>query len=123
MVTTTIGGGFGSASGTSFASPLTAGVLALMYSIPCPSFAALAHNSPEEAARQARLALLEGVDQVGNLPGNTVTGGRINAYNSVQLLMDSCSECPVPYNLSLNADAIGSAVFSWNALPGSYTAR
>jgi hypothetical protein len=68
-------------------------------------------------------ALLNGVDQVGNLPGNTVTGGRINAFNSVQLLMDSCSACPAPYGLSASSDAIGAATISWNALPGTYTVR
>ena len=122
VFTTTIGGGTGSTSGTSFASPLTAGVLALMYSVPCPSLAAIAHNDPEEAARRVRNALFAGVDQVGNLPGNTVTGGRINAFNSVQLLMDNCAACPAPYNLAASSTAIGSATLTWNALPGTYTA-
>lgn len=123
VFTTTIGGGTGSTSGTSFASPLTAGVLALMYSVPCPSLAAIAHNDPEEAARRVRNALFAGVDQVGNLPGNTVTGGRINAFNSVQLLMDTCAACPAPYNLAASSATIGSATLTWNALPGTYTAR
>ncbi|MGB6048161.1 MAG: S8 family serine peptidase [Flavobacteriales bacterium] len=123
VFTTTIGGGTGSTSGTSFASPLTAGVIALMYSVPCPSLAALAHDDPQEAANRIRQALFDGVDQAGNLPGNTVTGGRINSYNSVQLLMDSCETCPSPYNLAATSDAIGSATLSWSALPGTYTVR
>jgi serine protease len=123
VFTTTLGGGTGSTSGTSFASPLTAGVLALMYSVPCTGLAALAHGAPEVAAQQVRDALFAGVEQVGNLPGQTVTGGRINAHNSVQLLMDSCSACPVPWGLSATSDAIGSATLHWNALPGSYTVR
>ncbi|MCI1752007.1 MAG: S8 family serine peptidase [Flavobacteriales bacterium] len=123
VFTTTIGGGTGSASGTSFASPLTAGVVGLLYSVPCASLGAIAHNSPVEAAQRVRDALFAGVDQVGNLPGNTVTGGRINAFNSVQLLMDSCAACPAPFNLAATSAAIGSAMLTWNALPGTYTAR
>ncbi|HRQ84755.1 MAG TPA: S8 family serine peptidase [Flavobacteriales bacterium] len=123
VLTTTIGGGTGTTSGTSFASPLTAGVIALMYSVPCASLAVLAHNDPQEAALRVRQALFNGVDQAGNLPGNTVTGGRINAYNSVQLLMDSCETCPAPYNMAAAGNAIGSATISWSAMPGTYTLR
>ncbi len=121
--TTTIGGGTGSANGTSFASPLTAGVIALLYSVPCASLAAIAHNDPTEAALRVRHALFAGVDQVGNLPGNTVTGGRINAFHSAQFLMDSCEACPAPYNIAASSDAIGSATLSWSAMPGTYTVR
>lgn len=123
VLTTSLGGGTGTPSGTSFASPLTAGVIALMYSVPCPSLAALAHNDPVEAALRVRQALFAGVDHVGNLAGQTVTGGRINAYNSVQILMDSCEACPTPYNLSASSDAIGSATVNWSAMPGTYTLR
>ena len=121
--TTTIGGGTGSANGTSFASPLTAGVVALLYSVPCASLAAIAHNDPMEAALRVRHALLAGVNHVGNLPGNTVTGGRINAYRSAQMLMDSCAACPEPYNLSVSSAAIGAATLHWHAVPGLYRVR
>lgn len=121
--TTAINGGTTAPSGTSFASPLTAGVIALMYSVPCPSLAALAHNDPMEAALRVRQALFNGVDHVGNLAGQTVTGGRVNAYNSVQLLMDSCEACPAPYNLTATSEAIGSTTISWNAMPGTYALR
>ncbi len=123
VVSTALGGGIATVSGTSFASPLTAGVIALLYSAPCPSLAALMHNDPTLAALQVRQALFNGVDQVGNLPGQTVTGGRINANNSMQLIMDSCASCPVPYNLAESSTAIGQATLSWNALPGTYNVR
>jgi len=121
--TTTSNGGTGTTSGTSFASPLTAGVIALMYSVPCPSLGALAGSDPQEAANRVRQALFDGVDQAGNLPGNTVTGGRINAANSVQLLMDNCEECPAPYNMAVTSDAIGAGTLSWSAMPGTYSVR
>ncbi len=123
VLTTTIGGGTGTTSGTSFAGPLTAGVIALMYSVPCASLAALAQSDPVEAALRVRQALFDGVDQVGNLPGNTVTGGRINSFNSLQILLDSCEACPAPYNLTATSEAIGAATLAWSALPGTYTLR
>jgi hypothetical protein len=73
-------------SGTSFASPLTAGVIALIYSVPCSDIAVLAMSDPQEAADLVREALFDGVDLVPNLTTETVTGGRINAFNSVELI-------------------------------------
>lgn len=123
VLTTALGGGTATVSGTSFASPLTAGVVALLYSVPCASLAALAHNDPPEAAMRVRQALFAGVDHVGNLPGQTVTGGRVNAHTSVQLLLDSCEACPAPYNMVFTSTAIGTATVAWSALPGTYALR
>ena len=80
----------GSTSGTSFASPLTAGVIALLYSVPCVDLADLALSNPQAAADQVRTALLDGVDPVSNLTTETVTGGRLNANNSVLLIQSGC---------------------------------
>jgi hypothetical protein len=123
VVTTALGGGIATTSGTSFASPLTAGVIALLYSVPCPSFALRVQSEPAQAALQVRQALFDGVDQVGNLPGQTVTGGRINANNSVQIILDSCVSCPAPYIAGVNSNAIDAATVGWNALPGIYNLR
>ncbi|HOY30215.1 MAG TPA: S8 family serine peptidase [Flavobacteriales bacterium] len=79
VYTTNINGGYGTTSGTSFASPLTAGVVGLLYSAPCASMMTLVKADPEQGALYIRDMLFDGVDQVGNLPGQTVTGGRINA--------------------------------------------
>ncbi|MBK7087319.1 MAG: S8 family serine peptidase [Flavobacteriales bacterium] len=84
VFTTSIGGGYGSTSGTSFASPLTAGVIGLLYSAPCSSLMSLVQSHPAQGALYVRDALFDGVEQVGNLPGQCVTGGRVNANNSMQ---------------------------------------
>ena len=89
--TTSSANGYTTTSGTSFATPLTAGVLALMYSTPCGGLAQLARTNPQGAADAMRTALFAGVEQVGNLPGQTVTGGRINANNSVQYVLNNCA--------------------------------
>ncbi|MDX9751076.1 MAG: T9SS type A sorting domain-containing protein, partial [Flavobacteriales bacterium] len=72
----------------------------------------------QAAALHVREQLFAGVDQVGNLPGNTVTGGRINANNSMQLIMAACSACPPPLNLAVQASGADAADLSWTAGTG-----
>jgi len=64
-------------------------VIALMYSIPCESFMNLVKNHPKMAAQVVRDALYEGVDQTTHLQTRVRTGGRINAKNAIDILMDA----------------------------------
>lgn len=86
---TTSGGGYGSTSGTSFASPYTAGLIGLMYSIPCQSFMDLVMTDPQAAAEAVRDAVFNGVDVTAHLEGRVKYGGRINAKTTIDLLMDA----------------------------------
>jgi len=86
---TTNNGGYGTTSGTSFASPLTAGVIGLMYSIPCESFMTLVKDDPQGAADIVMQALYDGVDQSAHLMTRVITGGRINSKNALDILMDA----------------------------------
>jgi len=116
--TTSLGGGYGSTSGTSFASPLTAGVIGLLYSAPCATMMALVHADPAAGALYVRDKLFEGVDQVGNLPGQTVTGGRINSGTSMELIISGCGTCPAPFSASVTSAVSGEASYAWTALSG-----
>jgi len=118
VFTTQQGGGYGTTSGTSFASPLTAGVIGLLYSAPCASMMGLVRADPEEGARFIRQKLFDGVDLVGNLQGQTVTGGRISAGNSMQLIMNSCGTCPAPYGTNVQAVDLTSSLIGWSAVSG-----
>ncbi|MCB0795150.1 MAG: S8 family serine peptidase, partial [Flavobacteriales bacterium] len=121
VFTTSIGGGYGNTSGTSFASPLTAGVIGLLYSAPCSSLMDQVFSDPAGAALYVRQALFDGVEQVGNLPGDVVTDGRINTFNSLQLIMSDCGACPTPYALAVERDDTTSATVTWNATaPGPF---
>ncbi len=117
VYTTDIGGGYALANGTSFASPLTAGVIGLLYAAPCPALMALVQADPAAGALYVRETLFSGTDPVGDLPGTIATGGRINAGNSMQLIMDGCGGCPPPFALQAANTAIGEALLSWSALP------
>ncbi len=122
-VTTTAGNnGYTSTSGTSFASPLTAGVIGLMYSIPCPSFIEAVHANPQYGADYVRQMLFDGVDPIDNLEFETVTGGRLNANNSIMLMMGQCGgdDClpPLSFDYSLTADTI--YTFGWTIVGESH---
>lgn len=118
VYTTEINDNYGTTSGTSFASPLTAGVIGLLYSAPCASLMTLVKGDPAQGALYIREKLFEGVDQVGNLPGNTVTGGRINAGTSMELIMQGCGACPAPYNQAAETITINSALLTWQSVSG-----
>ncbi len=104
VYTAAAGSNYTTTTGTSFASPLTAGVIALMYSVPCNDLINLSKSDPEAAALEVRMHLLNGVDPV--LPGIVATGGRVNAFNSCQLILDNCgsSSCASILNLTGNVN-------------------
>lgn len=73
--TTEVGGGYQYINGTSFAAPYTAGVIGLLASV-----------NRYATAEQLRDALYAGVEQLQSLQGIVATGGRINAFRSLQLI-------------------------------------
>ncbi len=111
--TTALGDNYGGFGGTSGATPHVAGTVGLLYSAPCPSFIALAKALPGEAALLAKQYIMDGVDPNESLEGITVTGGRLNVHNSLQLLMANCGPCPPPAGLRAEAVSDTSAVLSW----------
>ena len=65
-------------SGTSFASPMVAGVAALIKSV-----------RPEFTAKQIKTCILNGADPLEHLKGYCATGGRLNAFKAVSLAAES----------------------------------
>jgi serine protease len=114
--TTGLNGNYLTVSGTSFASPLTAGVIALLYSAPCDALMSMVQSDPAVAALYVRDILFDGVELVGNLPGTIATGGRINSGNSMQALMQGCGNCLAPYDLQAVNQVPGSTGISWNSI-------
>jgi serine protease len=112
--------GFG---GTSGATPHVTGTIALMYSAPCPNFTSLAKDNPGAAALLAKQYIMEGVDPNASLEGITVTGGRLNVHNSLQLLMAACSDCLAPFSISVEDVIDTMATLSWNTLDTSIVAN
>jgi hypothetical protein len=115
--TTANNNGYTTTTGTSFACPLTAGVVGLAYAIPCEAFINLVKADPKMGADLVLQALLEGVDQKPQLANRFITGGRLNAKNTLDSLMSlSCnlSSCLAPSGIALANLTTNSADISWN---------
>ena len=83
---------YGVFNGNSAAAPHLTGAIGLLYSLPCSQLAAQALQEPENTALHIRDVLLNGVDPLPPLEHITTTGGRLNVAQSMQLIMDDCSE-------------------------------
>lgn len=82
--------GYGTFGSNSAAAPHLSGAIALLYSLPCESLASQLRSQPAETARLMRSIILEGVDQAASLQNKTVTGGRLNIFNSMVRAREAC---------------------------------
>lgn len=103
-------------TGTSFSCPLTAGVIALLYSLPCNSFMTTVKADPQAGADIVLDALMSGVDVTAAMTGISVTNGRLNANGSATYLMNNCSagSCTPAYNLNASSVSDTSATLGWS---------
>lgn len=75
VYSTTVGGGYGFASGTSFAAPMVVGAVALLK----------AHR-PEASAQEVRQTLIDSVDILPTLQNRVVSGGRLNLVRALNII-------------------------------------
>jgi thermitase len=111
VYTTVRGGGYGNYSGTSFASPVTAGIYALMFSV-----------NPKLTPSEADSILFQTADDLGTVGWDMYYGhGRVNAGRAVQLaasttgsLGDIDRTAPsTPVNLSATSITGTSVTMTW----------
>ncbi len=88
ILSTTPGNAYGNLTGTSMAAPHVAGAVALMYAAACPDFIEAYYIDPAARALDVRDVILDGTDPISALNGMTVTGGRLNVFNSGNLLRE-----------------------------------
>ncbi len=112
-------GGYFSTSGTSYASPLVAGVIGLMYSVPCEGFNQVLRTDPSWAAQMVRESILQGVDQLPHLQNETISGGRLNARSSIDHLLDLCSTTPAPIDVVVSGQDTTVLRIDWTEVTGT----
>ncbi len=96
---------YGNNTGTSMATPHVAGAVGLLVAAACDDFITNYKNNPATYALELRDAIFNGVDQVPSLSPTgstpTVTGGRLNLYNSIlELNPGAGGTCISDFNLS-----------------------
>jgi subtilisin family serine protease len=101
ILTTLVGGGYGSVSGTSFSSPITAGVVALMMSV-----------NPSLSPTDLQTLLEANADDLGPAGWDPAYGyGRVNAYRAVAAAAASApAPDTTPPTASITSPAGGSTV-------------
>lgn len=100
VLTTASNGSYGSDSGTSFSSPIVAGLVALAYSTQCSDFTNFSKTNPSQAALFLKNKILQNVDGLPDLVGKIKTGGRVNAFKALQGLQTFCSTCTQPSSIT-----------------------
>ncbi len=102
ILTTMRGGLYVPLSGTSYAGPMVSGAIALMKSY-----------VPTATMAQIKSALLGGVDKLSNLTNKVTSGGRLNIFKSMQLVLGK--QPPTGEVETLNGDVISGWAFDANA--------
>ncbi len=113
FISINLNGGPSSKSGTSFASPTVAGIIGLLYSAPCSTLGAQALGAPAATANFVRDAIYLGVDFVPNLEGEVKYAGRVNAFNSLEILLANCGACPKPFGIRATQLTDVDATLEW----------
>lgn len=76
--------------GTSAATPMVAGVTALLYSAPCASLSTLVQMNPSEAAKFIKRIMIEGVTKSDDMQNLYLSSGYLNAVRSLKKMVDLC---------------------------------
>lgn len=90
-------------TGTSMATPHVSGAAALMFAAADSAFMEAYKANPGEYALLIKEYLMQGVDKLPDLDTATVSGGRLNIYNSINLMLD------IP-NLEINKTTINKEI-------------
>lgn len=89
-ISTRLDNEYDSFGGTSASAPHVSGAISLLYSVACQEFESIVDNSPSEAALDIKKLILDNSDSKSSLEGKTVTGGRLNIFQSMAGLRPFC---------------------------------
>jgi hypothetical protein len=93
ILTTASNADYSNQRGTSLACPMVAGLAALAYATPCTDFTNFAKGNPSGAALLLKDWILRGVEQKPDFMDKVKSGGRVNAFNTLQRIQQYCGAC------------------------------
>ncbi len=99
------GNSYGFVSGTSLSCPILTGIAALAYSAPCSKLTDYAKSNPSGCALYLKSVILGTADQIPSLQNLIVSGGRVNAFKTLQKIMKDCPTLQTATNDPINNDA------------------
>jgi hypothetical protein len=99
---------YGSKTGTSMATPMVSGSVALMYAVTDSTRMQEYKMFPTLAVSRFKRYLIATVDTISSLATTTVSGGRLNLLNAISMAANPpmLSSLPVAINISLKPDTI-----------------
>ena len=118
VLSTYSSGGTQTLTGTSMAAPQVAGAVGLMHAAMSAGFANYFKNNGAEGGVLIKQMILDGTDPLTSLAGITVSGGRLNIYNTAVLVQeylasDSLDPNPIS-NLQADTSQWYQSTLTWN---------
>ena len=118
VLSTYSSGGTQTLTGTSMAAPQVAGAVGFMHAAMSAGFSSYFKNNGAEGGVLIKQMILDGTDPLTSLAGITVSGGRLNIYNTAVLLQeylasDSLDPNPVT-NLQADTSEWYQSTLTWN---------
>lgn len=82
--TTDLNNTYSQFEGTSAATPLVTGAIAMMFSYPCKNFQEAVNNNPAQTALQMKDIMMANVDFIDDINGKVKSNGRLNLFATMQ---------------------------------------
>jgi len=118
VLSTYTGGGTSNLTGTYMASPNVAGAVAFLHASMSTGFSSFFQSNPAEGGLLIKQLILDGTDPLPTLNGVTVSGGRLNLYNSALLSIETMAADSLDPNPVTNVTADTSewyrVTLNWN---------
>ena len=108
IISTYSNGSTSSLSGTSMATPHVAGSIGFLHSVMTNGFSQFFKTNPGDAALALKSMILNGIDSISALENITVSGGRLNLFNSAVLVSEFMASDSLDPNSVSNFNGDGS---------------